>query len=999
MPVASTKEKPTEAAATVAETVSDKTVAETPAIKESVSGEKVEPTPAQTRAKTEKAAHNALAGMPAARMVSYVLMAACALSVLVAVFAVPKLIAAGGVGIVATLLAVLLMLAVAAALVFYKRQEGETALLSTRAARAEEDNRKLADESSANRRLALDMQTSEERFRSLSAASPLGIFEMDTQGNCLYANERWQEITGQSKEETVGKGWTRVLYGADRESTLTAWEEAAVVGRSFERDVRLVTQQGMVRWVQIHANPLPTRSGDVTRRFVGTIADITERKRAEDAVRTSEMRFRSVVESAMDGILLVDGRGTLLSWNQGAQSIFGYTEDEAIGRSITFVLPTDFRESYWQGIAQVQVREGIDGRKMVSRTVEVMGMRRDGVEFPLEISLSAYRSGDEVFYSAVLRDISERKRAELMRQEKEIAEEANRAKSQFLANMSHELRTPLNAIIGFSEILQDRTFGDLNAKQGRYVENILNSGRHLLQLINDILDLSKIEAGKMELEPATFSIGTAINDVYNIVKGVAMKREVNLIQQAPEGLPSVVADQSKFKQILYNLLSNAIKFTPAGKNVTVAARVVEGPMMEITVRDEGIGIKKSDQDRIFREFEQADNSFSRKEQGTGLGLALTKRFVELHGGRIWVESDGEGFGSTFGFLIPLDATAVPTEESTVEGAEATVPTVQTLGNIAVPGASTVMVVEDDAAAGELISGYLQEAGYNVVVVSDAQNAIAQARALKPAAITLDVMLSQKDNWKLLSELKAHPDTERIPVIVVTVTADQDLAFSLGAVECFTKPVDKDRLIQALYAARSADKETTTVLVVDDNPTTVEMLTDTLQMRGFNVIPAFGGQEAIDRATSELPDIIVLDLMMPHVSGFDVVKKLQDHPEAKNIPILIYTANEVTDEARAELSKHVKAIMPKRGKAALLRELEVLAGQPKAERKRGKARTNGSENGTNGHAPENVADAVSEAIVAAVDSPPVDDATVEYVAAAAVSANGTHSNGNGKRSKR
>jgi PAS domain S-box-containing protein len=865
-------------------------------------------------------------GLHPGQMILGVLGLACLLTLALLIVAAPK---AGAAGVV---LGVLVLGTLLAAVALHFKQDKDNSAIARRLIEADALNLNLAEESNANRRLALDMQTSEERYRSLSAASPLGIFEMDAQGNCLFANDRFQEITGQTKEEYSGRGWSNVLYNTDKEPTLQAWEEAARAARSFERDVRLVTQQGVVRWVQIHANPLPARAGDMTRRFVGTIADITERKRAEDGLRTSEMRFRSVVESAMDGILLVDGRGTLLSWNQGAQQIFGYTEDEAIGRSITFVLPNDFRESYWQGIAQVQVREGVDGRKLVSRTVEVMGVRRDGTEFPLEISLSAYRSGDEVFYSAVLRDISERQRADQMRREKDIAEKANRTKSQFLANMSHELRTPLNAIIGFSEILQDRTFGDLNNKQSRYVDNILNSGRHLLQLINDILDLSKIEAGRMELEPSQFTVSTAVNDVYNIVKGVAMKKEVTLIQKVTDGMPSVNADQSKFKQILYNLISNAIKFTPEGKNVTVTGRILpDAPILEITVKDEGIGIKKEDQERIFGEFEQVDNSFSRKQQGTGLGLALTKRFVELHGGKIWVQSEGEGKGSTFGFTIPVDAASVVHETSNDDTNTETTPAPAVTSAASDANRPTVLVIEDDKAASELLTHHLQEAGYNVATAADGETALAQARTLKPFAITLDVMLPQKDGWQVLSELKAHPETENIPVVVVSMTPDRELAFSLGAVECFVKPVDKNRLMQAIQAARKTDKETTTVLVVDDNADTVEMLSETLSKRGFNVLAAHGGQEGIEKATADLPDIIVLDLMMPNVSGFEVVKQLNSHPEAKNIPVLIYTANEVTDEARAELSQHVTAIMPKKGKVALLQELDRLAKQPKAER--------------------------------------------------------------------
>ena len=288
-------------------------------------------------------------------------------------------------------------------------------------------------------------------------------------------------------------------------------------------------------------------------------------------------------------------------------------------------------------------------------------------------------NGKPQYLLGISEDITERKQSEeaLARQAQELArsnvelhqakdaaEAASRAKSEFLANMSHELRTPLNAIIGFSEILEDQTFGELNARQTKYISNVLTSGRHLLQLINDILDLAKIEAGRLDLDAQPFAVSSALQDVATIVKTLANKKNVQLHVEAPPQLPTLSADQPKFKQILYNLLSNAIKFTPEGGTVTVKGEV-EGNgacLMRIAVSDTGIGIKSEDQERVFGEFEQVDSSYGRQQQGTGLGLALTKRLVKLHGGRIWVESEGvAGKGSTFFFVLPGDAS--PTSEA------------------------------------------------------------------------------------------------------------------------------------------------------------------------------------------------------------------------------------------------------------------------------------------------------------------------------------------------
>jgi CheY-like chemotaxis protein len=358
--------------------------------------------------------------------------------------------------------------------------------------------------------------------------------------------------------------------------------------------------------------------------------------------------------------------------------------------------------------------------------------------------------------------------------------------------MSHELRTPMNAIIGFSEILADMTFGALNQRQEKYVNNILTSGRHLLQLINDILDISKVEAGKMVLEPSTVNIKGLLEGSLVMIKEKAMKHGVKLELHVAEevlGL-DIRGDERKLKQIVFNLLSNAAKFTPGGGRIHVTANAATaGSAIQISVADSGIGIAAGDQERVFMEFEQIDSTYTRKQEGTGLGLALTKKLVALHGGRIWVESEGEGKGSTFSFTIPI--------ENNGEKGEAVAMEAQAAGEKGV----TVLVVEDDPHASELLSEYLTGAGYGVVHAFNGNEAVEKAKELKPYAITLDVVFPEQNGFEILKELKSLPETREIPVIIVSITDDRQSGFAMGATECFVKPVAKEILLDTLDGLR------------------------------------------------------------------------------------------------------------------------------------------------------------------------------------------------------
>ncbi|HEY3128456.1 MAG TPA: response regulator [Acidobacteriota bacterium] len=826
--------------------------------------------------------------------------------------------------------------------------------------------------------------------RALEEERTLVVTLMDTLPDSIYFKDRNSRFIRINRalagrlglthpEEALGK--TDLDFFTEDHAQPAYADEQKVVRSGqplLNKEEKETFPDGREAWVSTTKMPLQDNNGQIIGTF-GVSRDITERKRAEqekarlmEELEIKRRHLAAIVEEMPAGVIIAEApSGRIVLGNRRVEEILGHP-----------VLLSDRVESYrqYQGFhADGQPYDPADyplARSIlhgeVVKNEEIEYRRADGPWIVLSVSSAPIRDAEGNIATAVVTfsDITARKRAETaLRQAKEAADAANLAKSQFLANMSHELRTPLNAIIGFSELLEDQTFGGLNEKQKKYANNILISGRHLLQLINDILDLAKVEAGRMELDLSQFDVAVALGDAQTIVKTLAAKKRIEVTVQEDSELPLITADQPKFKQIMYNLLSNAIKFTPEGGKVKVTASLVGGsqvagqqvadqpvtaqpvaghqvagqqvsgqqvtqhptpdtrdpiPVVQISVIDSGIGIAAQDQERIFGEFEQVDSAYVRQQKGTGLGLALTRKLVELHGGRIWVESEGEGKGSTFSFVIP--ARAQEREGAETAGPVSDKPLVT--GKIAAPEVGDsrplVLVVEDDRQARELLSQYLSQAGYAVAYAYDGEHAIEMARKLRPSAITLDILLPKKDGWEALAELKSLPETKDVPVVIVSITDDGQLGFSLGAAAFLVKPVNKEQLIEILRKTMdAAGKEMRTVLVVDDEPKVIDLLTDMLTTQGFTVLQAYGGRQGIDLAMEKLPDAIILDLMMPDVTGFDVVQQLRKHPSTRDIPIVIFTAKEVTSEDRRQLNSHIQAITSKSSKDDLLGQLETL----------------------------------------------------------------------------
>jgi signal transduction histidine kinase/CheY-like chemotaxis protein len=476
--------------------------------------------------------------------------------------------------------------------------------------------------------------------------------------------------------------------------------------------------------------------------------------------------------------------------------------------------------------------------------------------------------------------------------------EANQHKTIFLANMSHELRTPLNSILGFSELLRDDDAGRFDAVTGhRFLEQIHTSGQHLLDLINDILDLSKIEAGQMELHTQRVDLDESVGLVLATVEPLAKTKNISLETSSDHDL-HLIADPVKLKQMLLNLVSNAIKFTPNGGRVAIQSRQVES-WIEIAVTDTGIGIAGTDLEKLFTEFQQLDAGHGRQQEGTGLGLALTKRFAELHGGEVKVESV-PAKGSTFTLRLPVKAIT-----PTVQPAEV-------VGRIGIADADRplILVVEDNPEAAEILARHLEVGGFRMEIARTGTQALAMARELLPVAITLDILLPEIDGWEVLTRLKGDELTRNIPVVVVSVMDNPALGRALGALDYLIKPVDRGALLSRLDRYRFTTKVQhgeIRVLLVDDEPANLDLLQALLEPEGYKVLTASGGQQGIDIARAQHPQLILLDLMMPEVTGFDVVEALRTDDATRFIPIMVLTSKKLTSGDKAALNGCVAAI--------------------------------------------------------------------------------------------
>jgi PAS domain S-box-containing protein len=629
-----------------------------------------------------------------------------------------------------------------------------------------------------------------------------------------------------------------------------------------------------------------------------TYFDITELKRIEQALAQSVERYDLAMRGSNEGLWDWDQKGDVLHISPRFKELFGLeTEAETIKPAewIANLHPDDLEpylahlKAHLRGetdFLNVEFRlRGADGRYrwVLARGV---GIRDE--------SYRVYRMAGSIG------DITARKQAEIeLRAAKEQAEEANQAKSQFLASMSHELRTPLNAIIGYSEMLQEEA-EDLG--QESFLPDLVKikeAGKHLLGLINDVLDLSKIEAGKMDVLIEHFEVADLIAQVQSVIEPLMTKNANTLVVDCAGDPGAMRSDQTKLRQSLFNLLSNAAKFTERGRITLGIRRIIRdgAGAVEFKVSDTGIGMTAEQLGRLFQAFAQAETSTSRDYGGTGLGLAITRHFCRMLGGDVTVEST-PGKGSTFAIMVPAIAPDARAEvaESAARAAAAS-------------GGGTVLIVDDEKATHDLLERELAGAGYRLLHAAGGREGLKLAKQARPDVITLDIIMPDLDGWSVLKALKADPELCDIPVILVTIMRDRDLGFALGAADYLTKPLDRDVLMRVVGRhVRSNGRAQ--VLVVDDDPKTRDMLRRTLQKAGCTVAEAGNGSEAIEALERAKPALILLDLMMPGMDGFEVLERLHGDEAWREVPVIIVTAKDLTREDVDRLNGRVVKVLQK-----------------------------------------------------------------------------------------
>ena len=738
-------------------------------------------------------------------------------------------------------------------------------------------------------------------------------------------NPSWQKTLGYTSAELTSQPYMEFVHPEDRAATSVEAGRLQNDETTFAFENRYRAKDGSYRWFLWNAVSVPDQ-----QLIYGVARDITERKQAEERIRESEERHRMLFDNNPLPTWVYD-RETLrfLAVNAAAVDHYGYSVAEFQTMTIKDIRPPEDVGALLQNVAQVRERK--------EQASMWRHCRKDGSVIDVEITAYPLTFAGRPAEVIVAVDVTQRKRdeaekhrflARLEQTNHELdlrnreVERATQLKSKFLATMSHELRTPLNAIVGFSDLLAEGTPGDLNDKQKRFVNHIKQGSAHLLQLINDILDLSKIEAGQLEFRCEEFQVSDALPEVLSTIRPLAMAKNIQIRQEMETAQP-VYADRVRFKQILYNLLSNAVKFTPRDGRIEIIC-FEDRDQICISVSDTGIGIRLEDQAIVLEEFRQVEAEKDAAHQGTGLGLAITKRLVERQGGRISLQSE-LGKGSCFTFTLPCGARTA----SVGPPASAPRPPVTPAG----PDKPLILVVDDEPAARELLTSYL-EPQYRVITADSGADAVQKAKHFRPNAVTLDVLMAGGNGFETLVALRKTPEIAQIPIIIVSIVDQKQVGFALGATDYLIKPIPKSVLLEAIHKHMpTATDDDSAILLVDDDAKTLELLEETLRTSGFETQSVQCGSRALEVLASKFVGAVLLDLLMPGMDGFEVIRHIREEPTLKDLPIFVMTAKNLTAEEVAILSRDTQAFFQKNGSwhRQLLAELaRLIQGRERAK---------------------------------------------------------------------
>jgi PAS domain S-box-containing protein len=746
------------------------------------------------------------------------------------------------------------------------------------------------------------VQALEQSLAVTLASIDAGFIATDRKGRVTQMNQVAEVLTGHTLADARHGPLWRVFdllepAQADAGRNPVQVLESLAASGALDRQILVRARHGTVLPLQLHV----AVNQDETEPAPGLILvfrDMTSANLAESDNR----RLAAVVESSNDAIITKTLEGRITSWNGAATRMFGYAEAEALGMPVQDLLPPDRKNEEMRILADLAHGKTVPAFDTLRRT-------KDGDLVEVSVTISPLRdaTGRIVGGSKIARDITARRRVEAAVLDSERSrlradrlqaanqqiQQTSRMKSQFLANMSHELRTPLNAIIGFAELLQGGTVPPESARGRDYLGHIATSGRHLLQLINDVLDLSKVEAGKFDFYPAPLDLQQVIGEVCDVLQTDAMRKRLRIDIAIEPSIGPLVLDAARLKQVLYNYLSNAIKFTPDSGHITVRARADGADHFRVEVEDNGPGIEPGDLKRLFVEFQQLDASYSKRHQGTGLGLALTRRLVQAQGGQVGVHST-PGVGSVFHFVLPRQPVAVQMEEG-LDGLR-------------------VLVIEPDSVQQARLMHAVNTSGYRADDAANAAEALHRTAQYGYHAITLGMQLPDEQALLLLADIRSGGPSRDTPVVAMTMPSAAGALAAFGIADVMFKPLRRNEVAGAMSRlSRPADRPTR-VLVIDDDPMALDLMRTTLTALDIEAFCLGDGRVALADLGRIQPDALILDLMMPEFDGFAVLDALQASPVWRDLPVYIWTSMILTEEEVLRLAQSAQAIVSKGGGA-------------------------------------------------------------------------------------